>query len=158
LAPLFARIGPEHQLDAQFLYQRRVRQWAQSRLRRDSSDVDAQWALALIATLRNRPVEAAWWYRSLQAQQPANPWPLAYRAVVLLANWQPGQAHGALVAAPAASRREPVLRALEDLSGVLSGRLTRLGPLRDSLPKAIADVKRRLEDGHGNRTKTTSPL
>ncbi|MFN9485334.1 MAG: 4-amino-4-deoxy-L-arabinose transferase, partial [Cyanobacteriota bacterium] len=158
LPPLFARIGPEHQLDAQFLYQQRVRQWAQSRLRRDSGDVDAQWALALIATLRNRPVEAEWWYRSLQAQQPSNPWPLAYRAVVLLANWQPGKAHAALVAAPAASRREPVLRALEDLSGALSGRLTRLGPLRDSLPKAIADVKRRLEDDTGNRPKTMSPL
>jgi len=38
-----------------------------------------------------------------------------------------------------------VVHALEDLSGVLSGRLTRLGDLRTSLPAAIADVKHRLE-------------
>lgn len=145
LGPLFARIGPEHQLDAQFLYQDRVRQWAQQRLRRQPQDPDALWSLALIATLRNRPVEAAHWYGVLQKQAPSNPWPLAYRAVVLLASWQPGRAHGLLTTAPADLRLQPVVAALEDLSGVASGRLHRLGALRSSLPRAIAEVKQQLE-------------
>jgi 4-amino-4-deoxy-L-arabinose transferase-like glycosyltransferase len=158
LPPLFARIGPEHQLDAQFLYQDRVRQWALTRLQGHPGDAEAQWALALMATLRNRPVEAERWYATLQAQQPANPWPLAYRAVVLLADWRPGRAHAALVAAPAAARREPVLQALEDLTGALSGRWLRLGSLRDSVPKAIADVKRRLERQDPIPPKTKPPV
>ena len=145
LLPLFARIGPEHQLDAQFLYQDRVRRWALTRLRDHPGDADAQWPLALIATLRNRPAEAERWYAALQAQDPANPWPLAYRAVVLLADWKPGKAFAALADSPAPVRREPVLQALEDLSGVLSGRVLRLGHLRASLPMAIDEVKRRLE-------------
>jgi len=146
LGPLFARIGPEHQLDAHFLYQERVRRWALDRLRRQPDDADALWSLALVSTLRNRPVEAEQWYASLQRQHPSNPWPLAYRAVVLLASWNPFAAHDALREAPSETRREPVLHALEDLSGVLSGRLTRLADLRGSLPVAIADVKRRLEE------------
>jgi hypothetical protein len=102
--------------------------------------------LALVSTLRNRPVEAEQWYASLQRQHPSNPWPLAYRAVVLLASWNPFAAHDALREGPTETRREPVLHALEDLSGVLSGRLTRLADLRGSLPVAIADVKQRLEE------------
>ncbi len=147
LGPLFARIGAEHQLDAHFLYQERVRHWALERLRHQPNDADALWSLALVSTLRNRPVEAEQWYASLQRQQPANPWPLAYRAVVLMASWNPVAAHAALRESPAETRREPVLHALEDLSGVLSGRLTRLADLRGSLPVAITDVKRRLEEG-----------
>lgn len=153
LGPLFERIGPEHQLDAHFLYQDRVRHWAQQRLQHQPKDPDALWSLALIETLRNRPEAAAHWYRQLQGQNPANPWPLAYRSVVLLANWQPGQAHGLLATSPQALRQEPVLQALEDLSGVLSGRLQRLGQLRLSLPKAIKDVKHRLESGKQNKEK-----
>lgn len=145
LVPLFARIGPEHQLDAHFLYQQRVRHWALDQLRRQPDDADALWSLALMATLRNRPVEAEQWYASLQRQHPANPWPLAYRAVVLLAAWNPGQARAALREAPAQMRQEPVLRALEDLSGVLSGHLLRVADLRSSVPKAIQDVKGRLQ-------------
>jgi 4-amino-4-deoxy-L-arabinose transferase-like glycosyltransferase len=146
LGPLFARIGPEHQLDAHFLYQERVRHWAVDRLRRQPDDADALWSLALMATLRNRPVEAEQWFASLQRQHPTNPWPVAYRAVVLLASWNPAEALAALREAPAEMRRrEPVVHALEDLSAVLSGRLTRLGDLHGSLPVAIADVKRRLE-------------
>ena len=80
-----------------------------------------------------------------RSQHPANPWPLAYRAVVLLASWDPVEAFTALREAPEATRREPVLHALEDLSGGLSGRLPRMIDLRDSLPLAIADVKKRLE-------------
>jgi hypothetical protein len=145
LGPLFARIGPEHQLDAHFLYQDRVRQWAEQRLQRQPQDPDALWSLALIATLRNRPTEASQWYGLLQQQSPSNPWPLAYRAVVLLANWQPGRAHALLASSSANLQREPVLQALEDLSSVLSGRLHRLGALQSSLPKAITDIKQRLE-------------
>jgi hypothetical protein len=73
--------------------------------------------------------------------------------VVLLADWQPGQAHGLLATSPEALQQEPVLQALEDLSGVLSGRLQRLGHLRLSLPKAITDVKHRLESGKQNKEK-----
>jgi hypothetical protein len=153
LGPLFERIGPEHQLDAHFLYQDRVRHWAQLRLQRQPQDPDALWSLALIETLRNRPEEAAHWYGRLQRHNPANPWPLAYRSVVLLADWQPGEAHGLLATSPEALRQEPVLQALEDLSGVLSGRLQRLGHLRLSLPKAITDVKHRLESGKQNKEK-----
>ena len=153
LGPLFERIGPEHQLDAHFLYQDRVRQWAQQRLQRQPQDPDALWSLALIETLRNRPEQAARWYSQLQGHNPANPWPLAYRSVVLLAGWQPGQAHGLLAASSQALRQEPVLQALEDLSGVLSGRLQRLGPLRLSLQKAITDVKQRLESGKKNKER-----
>ncbi|MFN9644441.1 MAG: tetratricopeptide repeat protein [Cyanobacteriota bacterium] len=145
LSPLFARIGPEHQLDAHFLYQGRVRHWALERLRRQPDDADALWSLALMATLRNRPVEAEQWFASLQRLHPESPWPLAYRAVVLLASWNPFAAHAALRDAPVAMRREPVLRALEDLSGVLSGRLTHVLELRSSVPLAITDVKHRLE-------------
>jgi hypothetical protein len=158
LPPLFARIGPEHQLDAQFLYQERVRHWALTRLGHHPGDVEAQWSLALIATLRNRPAEAERWYAALQTEQPANPWPLAYRAVVLLANWQPGQAHAALVSAPALTRREPVLQALEDLSGALSGRVARLGHLRRSLPLAITEVKRRIKEPGPIHPNTKPPV
>jgi 4-amino-4-deoxy-L-arabinose transferase-like glycosyltransferase len=153
LGPLFARIGPEHQLDAHFLYQDRVRQWAQNRLREQPQDPSALWSLALIDTLRNRPAAAAQWYGILQQENPSNPWPVAYRAVVLLANWQPGQAHALLASAPNNVRREPVLQALEDLSGVLSGRLLRLNALSKSLPKAISDVKRQLPSQPTPQTK-----
>ena len=155
LAPVFARIGPEHQLDAQFLYQDRVRQWAEQRLKHQPQDPNALWSLALIATLRNRPTEAAQWYGILQQQTPSNPWPLAYRSVVLLANWQPGRAHGLLSTAPADLRPEPVLQALEDLTGVMSGRLLRLGSLQSSLPRAIAEIKEQLErERKGDKQKT----
>ena len=145
LTPLFARIGPEHQLDAHFLYQDRVRHWARERLRRDPQDQDALWSLALIATLRNRPEEAAQWYGQLQAQEANNPWPLAYRAVVLMAGWHPGQANALLASSPEGTRHEVVLQSLEELSAVLSGRLWRVADLRESLPKSVTEIKRRLE-------------
>ncbi|MFM7464704.1 MAG: hypothetical protein ACKO28_04405 [Cyanobium sp.] len=156
LAPVFARIGPEHQLDAQFLYQDRVRQWAEQRLQHQPQDPNALWSLALIATLRNRPTEAAQWYGLLQKQNPSNAWPVAYRAVVLLANWQPARAHGLLATAPADLRREPVIQALEDLTGVLSGRLLRLGTLQSTLPRAIAEIKQQLES-EKKRDKQKTP-
>jgi hypothetical protein len=145
LGPVFARIGAEHQLDAHFLYQDRVRAWALARLRQRPDDADALWSLALMATLRNRPLEAQQWYSTLQRLHPSNPWPLAYRSVVLLASWNPNGAHLALRQAPVAAQRDPVIQALADLTGVLSGRLNRVSPLLGSLPRAVAEVKERLE-------------
>ena len=147
LATLFARIGPEHQLDGHFLYQQRVRAWARQRLQQDSRDSDALWSLALLATLNNRPSEAEGWYTRLSQLQPANPWPAAYRAVVQLADWRPAAAVSGLDQAPAAVRRQPVVSALADLSGVLSGRLWRLGDLRQHLPPAVEEVVKRVQAG-----------
>ena len=146
LAAVFKRIGPEHQLDGHFLYQQRVRLWALQRLQRDPGDRDALWSLALLATLNNRPAEAGHWYGRLQNLDPRNPWPAAYRAVVSLADWNPGGATAALAQLPAKQREEPIPGSLNDLSAVLSGRLWRLGALAGGLPQAIEAVKRELED------------
>ena len=144
LAAVSDAIGVQHQLDGHFLYQRRVGAWARERLRLNRSDPDALWSLALLAVLRNRPVEADSWFAQLQQQDRTNPWPSAYRAVVLLADWQAGQA---AAVAGAASRRfdQPVLPALADLAGVLRGDLGRIQPARDSIPSAIEAVRRELE-------------
>jgi hypothetical protein len=160
LGALFARIGPEHQLDAHFLYQDRVGHWAHQRLQSHPQDRDALWSLALMATLRNRPAEAAHWYGLLQRLDPDNPWPLAYHAIVLLKGWQPGKAHALLAASPALLQQEPVLQALENLSGGLSGNVLKLGDLRWSLPRAITDVKQRLKDQAGvqQMSKTKPPV
>jgi hypothetical protein len=147
LASLFARIGPEHQLDGHFLYQQRVRNWARQRLGQDPKDGDALWSLALLATLNNRPGEAEGWYSKLTQLEPANPWPAAYRAVVQVADWRPGAAVTGLDQAPEAVRQQPVVGALADLGSVLSGRLWRLGALRQHLPPAINDVVKRLQAG-----------
>lgn len=145
LAAVFQRIGPEHQLDGHFLYQQRVRRWALARLQRDPDDRDALWSLALLATLNNRPAEAGRWYGRLQTLEPHNPWPASYRAVVSLADWNPGGASQALTQLPAEQRQQPIPRSLGDLSAVLSGRLWRIGPLASGLPEAIQAVKRQLD-------------
>jgi hypothetical protein len=145
LAAVFERIGPQHQLDGHFLYQQRVRRWALAQLQRKPDDRDALWSLALLATLNNRPVEASRWYGRLQALEPRNPWPAAYRAVVSLADWNPGGASEALNRLPAEQRRQPIPRSLAELSAVLSGRLWRLPTLAGELPEAIQAVKRQLE-------------
>jgi len=147
LATLFARIGPEHQLDGHFLYQQRVRAWARQRLNQNPTDGHALWSLALLATLNNRPGEAERWYSRLAELEPANPWPAAYRAVVQIADWRAGSAVDGLDHAPAAVQEQPVVSALADLSGVLSGRLWRLGSLRQHLPPAIDEVVRRVKAG-----------
>jgi hypothetical protein len=49
-----------------------------------------------------------------------------------------------------------VLQGLEDLSGVVSGRLHRLGALQSSLPRAITDIKQKLE-GEKMRNKQKTP-
>ncbi len=145
LAAVFERIGPEHQLDGHFLYQQRVRRWALEELQRRPDDRDALWSLALLATLNNRPVEAGRWYGRLQALEPDNPWPAAYRAVVSLADWNPGAAGEALARLPADLRRQPIPRSLTELSAVLSGKLWRVPTLAGVLPDAIESVKRQLE-------------
>jgi 4-amino-4-deoxy-L-arabinose transferase-like glycosyltransferase len=155
LATLFARIGPEHQLDGHFLYQQRVRAWARQRLERNPQDGDALWSLALLATLNNRPGEAEGWYSRLIELQPTNPWPAAYRAVVQMADWRPGAAVSGLDQAPETVRQQPVVGALADLSAVLSGRLWRLDDLRRQLPPAIEEVVQRVKSGAHHLGPTT---
>ena len=143
LAKVMSRIGIEHQLDGHFLYQERVKAWAEQRLQQDPHDADALWSLALLATLQNRPQLAQARFGQLQSQQPDNPWPSGYRAVVLLADWQPGTARH-LLGLTAASKNQPVLQGLEDLSRVLSGDLGSLRSLGQTLPAAIDQVKANL--------------
>jgi hypothetical protein len=143
LAKVMSRIGIEHQLDGHFLYQERVKAWAEQQLQKDPNDADALWSLALLATLQNRPIQAQARFGQLQNQQPDNPWPSGYRAVVLLADWQPGTARRLLGQTPA-SKNQPVLQGLEDLSRVLSGDLGRLQSLGQTLPAAIDQVKANL--------------
>ena len=79
----------------------------------------------------------------IQNQQPDNPWPSGYRAVVLLADWQPGSARRLLGQTPA-SKNQPVLQGLEDLSRVLSGDLGGMRSIGQSLPAAIDQIKTNL--------------
>ena len=145
LAPLFAGIGLEHQLDAHLLYQRRVAAWAHQRLQADHpGNREALWNLALLSTLQNRPGPAQGFYAQLQRLEPTNPWPATYRAVVLLADWRPWQARSVLEELPAATGEKPVIRGLRDVSGLLCGDLSRLGALRQSLPAAVAAVEREI--------------
>jgi hypothetical protein len=143
LAQVMSRIGIEHQLDGHFLYQQRVKTWAEQRLQQNPNDADALWSLALLATLQNRPIQAQARFGQLQSQQPGNPWPSGYRAVVLLADWQPGTARR-LLGQTAASQNQPVLQGLTDLSRVLSGDLGALRSMGQTLPAAIDQVKANL--------------
>ncbi|MEB3266639.1 MAG: glycosyltransferase family 39 protein [Cyanobacteriota bacterium] len=140
LAAVFDQIGPEHQLDGDLSYQVRVEQWAQQRLIQQGDNRNALWSLALLATLRNRPGDAAHWYGQLERLEPTNPWPAAYRSVVLLAGWNPW---AAAAVAEAGLRRQPnaVLEGLADLSGALGGNLRRLTRLPTSLPAAVKAVE-----------------
>jgi hypothetical protein len=141
LAPLFAGLGLEHQLDAHLLYQQRLAAWARGRLQADPANREALWNLALLSTLQNRPEPAQGFYARLQRLEPSNPWPATYRAVVLLADWRPWQARSVLEELPGATGTKPVIRGLRDVSGLLSGDLSRLGALRESLPAAVAAVE-----------------
>lgn len=145
LKPLFDRIGAEHQLDPHFLYMQRVERWASQRLQQDPADRDALWSQALLATLRNRPLQADGWYARLQKLEPQSAWPATYRAVVLTAAWRPWQARQALGQLAPEQAQQPVPRALKDLTGVLSANPLRIGNLRESLPAAITAVKGELE-------------
>lgn len=141
LRTLFAKVGPEHQLDGHFLYMKRVRAWAEERLRSNPNDPDALWSLALIETLRNRPPAAAGWYERLQKLKPGSPWPAAYRSLVLLADWRPGSAANVVHDSTEEAIQHPVMRALRSLSRGLVGHPLSLESLRVSIPEAIAAVK-----------------
>ena len=141
LRTVFERIGPEHQIDGHFLYQDRVRRWAEARLRERPNDPEALWSLALIDTLRNRPEAAAQRYAQLQKLAPGSTWPAAYRAVVLLADWHPGSAANVVHDSTDQAMNHPVMRALSNLSRGLVGHPLSLEALRVSLPEAIAAVK-----------------
>jgi 4-amino-4-deoxy-L-arabinose transferase-like glycosyltransferase len=144
LEPLFGSIGLQHQLDGHLLYQKRVEKWARQRLQSQPDDRKALWSMALLATLQNRPEQAQAWYERLQKALPGNPWPASYRAVVLLAGWQPWRAYAALKELPDSAAKSPVIDGLLDLSGLLSGDLRRAPSLGRSLPAAVAEVTAQL--------------
>lgn len=139
LAPVFEAIGPQHQLDGHWQYQQRVKSWAEQRLRADPEDRESLWTLALLAVLRNRPHQAERWFARLQTLEPANPWPAAYRSVVLLAGWNPWGAH-AVASAAAPRHREPVLDALSDVSGALMANPFSLQRAIGSVPAATRRI------------------
>ncbi len=145
LPPLFAAIGPQHQLDPHFRYQRRVARWARRRLSHHPDDRDALWSLALLEVLRNRPTAAAQWFSRLEQAEPGNPWPGAYRSVVLLADWRACAAGRGLETPSAPPSVTPsaaaIRQALRDLSRGLCGQPQALLQLRQSLPAAISAVK-----------------
>jgi hypothetical protein len=146
LAKVMSRIGIEHQLDGHFLYQERVKAWAEQQLQKDPNDADALWSLGLIDVLRNRPAEAQQWFGRLAASHPQAPWPATYQAVTLLADGHPIRAHRVLQALPPEARSEPVVQALADLTHVLGGRLDRIPATRASVEAAIARVRQDVED------------
>jgi hypothetical protein len=143
LAPLFDAIGVQHQLDGHRSYQVQVRQQALTELRRDPNNAKALWSLALLGVLQNRALEAEQWFARLEQLEPQNPWPPAYRAVVLNAAWQPWRARAVADAGQKRSAN-PVLEGLGDLSGALTGEIWRLGELQKSLPKAVQAVEQQL--------------
>jgi hypothetical protein len=100
--------------------------------------------LALLAVLANRPKEASEQFAQLQTLIPDNPWPAAYRSVVNLAGWNPWAAMSVADSA-GQQHQEPVLRALGDLSGVLSGAVWRFPAALNSVPAAVTSVEAGLE-------------
>ena len=143
LTPLFDAIGVQHQLDGHRSYQVQVRQQALTELRRVPNNAKALWSLALLGVLQNRALEAEQWFARLEQLEPQNPWPPAYRAVVLNAAWQPWRARAVADAGQKRSAN-PVLEGLGDLSGALTGEIWRLGELQKSLPKAVQAVEQQL--------------
>ena len=142
LDPVFAVVGQEHMLDGHFSYREPVRSEALAALAQDPEAVKPRWTLALLAVLDNRPAQAAEQFEALQRLLPDNPWPAAYRSVVNLAGWNPWQA---AAAADGASVSNPVLAALGDLSGVLSGAVWRIPAAITSVPAAVTAVEEALE-------------
>ena len=142
LDPVFAAVGQEHMIDGHFSYRDPVRSEALAALAQDPDAVQPRWTLALLAVLENRPSQASEQFEVLQRLLPDNPWPAAYRCVVNLAGWNPWQA---AAAADGASVSNPVLAALGDLSGVLSGAVWRIPAAITSVPAAITAVEEALE-------------
>ena len=140
LDPVFSAVAVEHMLDGHFLYRQQVAGQAQQQLAINPEDAQARWSLALLAVLANRPGEAADQFAALQRLDPLNPWPAAYRSVVLLAGWMPWAA--STVADQAASQQNNgVLVALADLSAVLGGAVWRLPSAISSVPTAVKLVE-----------------
>ena len=117
-------------------------------VRRPQAPPGPSFSLGLLAVLQNRPLEADRWFARLETLNPASPWPVAYRAVVLNAAWRPWQARAV---ADLGQRRSPhpVLRGLGDLSGVLGGQLWRIGSARQSIPAACRAVEAALQPKPG---------
>ena len=147
LDPVFAAVGQEHMLDGHFSYREPVRSEALAALAQDPDAVQPRWTLALLAVLENRPAQAAEQFEVLQRLLPDNPWPAAYRSVVILAGWDPWQA---AAAADGAGVSNPVLAALGDLSGVLSGAVWRIPAAMTSVPAAVTAVEEALEPASKN--------
>ena len=140
LDPVFSAVAVEHMLDGHFLYRQQVAGQAQQQLAINPEDAQARWSLALLAVLANRPGEAADQFAALQRLDPLNPWPAAYRSVVLLAGWMPWAA--STVADQAASQQNNgILVALADLSAVLGGAVWRLPSAISSVPTAVKLVE-----------------
>ena len=138
LAHLMNRIGPEHQLDGQQLYQEEVRSQALQQLKRNANNQEALWSLAMLAVLNNDRAEAARRFAQLSRLEPANPWPGAYRSVVLLADWNSCAAADAATAQlQHPGEAEPPLSALRDLAAGLCFRPWRLAAAAHSVPAAV---------------------
>nr|WP_255616193.1 4-amino-4-deoxy-L-arabinose transferase [Synechococcus sp. MU1642] len=148
LDPVFAVVGREHMLGGHFSYRAPVRSKAMEALAQDPDSVQPRWTLALLAVLENRPAQAAEQFEALERLLPDNPWPAAYRSVVSLAGWDPWQA---AAAADGASVSNPVLAALGDLSGVLSGAVWRIPAAITSVPTAVTSVEEALEPASNQR-------
>ena len=144
LDPVFAAVGQEHMLDGHFSYRDRVQDRAEQQLLINDEDPQAHWILALLAVLANRPQKAADHFAALQALLPDNPWPAAYRSVVLLAGWDPWSA-AAVADAAQASTPNPLLEALADLSASLGGAVWRLPSALNSVPRAVNQVEQELQ-------------
>ncbi|MEA5421781.1 glycosyltransferase family 39 protein [Synechococcus sp. CCY9202] len=156
LAQVFDAIGPQHQLDAHFLYQRRVEDWARQRLGRDPNDIEALWSLTLLAILQERPQQAEQWLARLARLLPDNPWPAAYRSAVLLINWKPWPA-GQVARTHSRHGQEPVLQGLADLAAVVGGDLTAIGSARRTLPQAYARIDQALKAPPGKAQSADAP-
>ncbi|WP_320675591.1 glycosyltransferase family 39 protein [Prochlorococcus sp. MIT 1300] len=144
LAEVFDQVAIQHMLDGHFEYRLEVRENALKQLRKNRNNPDAHWSLALLATLSNRPNQAAKHFSSLEKLLPNSPWPSAYRSVVTLAAWDPWTA---VLVADKANQKRPnnVLQGLGDLSGVIGGAIWRLPNASKSIPRAIEEIETALE-------------
>ncbi|QNI86289.1 dolichyl-phosphate-mannose-mannosyltransferase family protein [Synechococcus sp. PROS-7-1] len=145
LDSIFSSVAIEHMLDGHFLYRGPTREAAFARLRADPEDRQARWTLALLAVLANRPMEASREFAALEQALPDNPWPSAFRAVVLLAGWDPGKAASVAAAARELHSNQPVLMVLDAAGSALSGAIWRIPEAFRSLPEAIRVIEQSLD-------------
>lgn len=145
LDSIFSSVAIEHMLDGHFLYRGPTREAAFARLRADPEDRQARWTLALLAVLANRPMEASREFAALEQALPDNPWPSAFRAVVLLAGWDPGKAASVAAAARELHSNQPVLMVLDAAGSALSGAIWRIPEAFRTLPEAIRVIEQSLD-------------